>query len=278
MSEASIQECDDQPQEARGYLVAVVFAIVVSGCCGRRASSHASANAASCEGDRDTGSAPVTVVHPKTEPSDENLVLPSTLQAFTESPIYARTNGYLAKWYKDIGSRVSKGELLADIETPEIDQELMQAKAARDQARRNGDREDPPPSGGRPCRRWTPWPSRKLTSGPVDMLQAQANLAAATANVRRLEQLESFKHVYAPFSGVITRRNIDIGALINSGNTGPISSSLILRDIDPIRVYVDVPELTLGGSSWRAAEYPAFGSRGQLFAGNVVRNAERSIR
>ena len=76
----------------------------------------------------------VIVVHPKTEAPNQEMVVPSTLQAFTESPIYARTNGYLAKWYKDIGSRVRKGELLADIETPEIDQELMQARAARDQA------------------------------------------------------------------------------------------------------------------------------------------------
>src|SRR5579883_1345679 len=76
----------------------------------------------------------VAVIHPKPEAPQQDLTLPSTLQAYTESPIYARTNGYLAKWYKDIGSRVNKGELLADIETPEVDQELMQAKAARDQA------------------------------------------------------------------------------------------------------------------------------------------------
>src|SRR5450432_2704802 len=76
----------------------------------------------------------VTVIQPKSEPPQEELVLPSSLEAYTESPIYARTNGYLAHWYKDIGSRVQKGQLLADIETPEIDQELMQARAARDQA------------------------------------------------------------------------------------------------------------------------------------------------
>ena len=148
------------------------------------------------------------------------LVLPGSLQAFKESPIYARTNGYLVRWYKDIGSRVKKGELLAEIDTPEVDQELNQARAARQQilaqmelAKINADRWEN-------LRKTDSVSAQEADQQTSGYQQAKANLAAADANVRRLEQLESFKHVYAPFTGVLTRRNVDPGALINAGAGG----------------------------------------------------------
>jgi multidrug efflux pump subunit AcrA (membrane-fusion protein) len=141
----------------------------------------------------------VAVVHPTAEKPDEELVLPGSLQAYEQSPIYARTNGYLLRWYKDIGSRVNKGELLADIDTPEVDQELMQARATRQQvaaqldlAKINADRY----VGLRKTDSVSQQEADQQASG---YQQAKANLDAADANVRRLEQLESFKHVYAPF-------------------------------------------------------------------------------
>ncbi len=159
----------------------------------------------------------VAVVQPQAEPGNDELVLPGNLQAFIESPIFARTNGYLLRWYKDIGSKVEKGELLAAIDTPEVDQELSQARASREQikaalglAKISADR-------------WANLlKSDSVSQQEADQQasgyqQALANLAAADANVRRLEELESFKNVYAPFSGVLTRRNVDPGALINSG-------------------------------------------------------------
>ncbi len=217
----------------------------------------------------------VAVIHPKVEPPQQELRLPSTLQAYTESPIYARTNGYLAKWYKDIGSRVGKGELLAEIDTPEIDQELMQARATRDQAAAQLE------IAQTSAQRWVALQKMDaVTQQETDerssaLTQAQANLAASTANVRRLEQLESFKHVYAPFAGVITKRNIDIGALINAGNTGMNQELFDMARIDPIRVYVNVPEIyapSIRPGVRAGIELPSL--VGQRFEGDVVRTAD----
>src|SRR5271166_2361263 len=182
----------------------------------------------------------VAVVHPTAEKPDEELVLPGSLQAYEESPIYARTNGYLLRWYKDIGARVTKGELLADIDTPEVDQELMQSRATREQiaaqmdlAKINADRY----VGLRKTDSVSQQEADQQASG---YQQAKANLDAADANVRRLEQLESFKHVYAPFSGVLTKRNVDPGALINAGGTGKELFDIAM--VDPLRVFVSVPQ------------------------------------
>jgi multidrug efflux system membrane fusion protein len=217
--------------------------------------------------------ATVVVVHPIAEKPDEELILPASLQAYEESPIYARTNGYLLRWYKDIGSRVSKGELLADIDTPEIDQELSQARAARQQtaaqlelAKISADRWE--------NLRKTDSVSQQETDAQVSgYQQAKANLAAADANVRRLEQLESFKHVYAPFSGVLIKRNVDPGALINAGSSGV--ELFIIARVDPLRVFTNVPQnyspaIKNGMSAYiTLPELP-----GQRFTGTVTRTSE----
>lgn len=217
----------------------------------------------------------VAVIHPKPEAPEQDLTLPSTLQAFTESPIYARTNGYLAKWYKDIGSRVTKGELLADIETPEVDQELMQARATRDQAAAQLQIAKTSAKRWEDLQKQDAVAQQETDERTNTFVQGEANLAAADANVRRLEQLESFKHIYAPFSGVITKRLIDIGALINAGNGGMNQELFDLARIDPIRVYVDVPEIY--------APFIRHGVRGtielaslpgQQFVGEVERTAD----
>src|SRR5215470_2627625 len=217
----------------------------------------------------------VSVIQPRPEPPKQDLVLPSTLQAFIESPIYARTNGYLAHWYKDIGSRVKKGELLADIDTPEVDQELMQARATRDQAEAQLNLAKTSAQRWETLRKMDAVAQQETDERSSGYAQQQAALASATANVRRLEQLESFKHIYAPFSGVITRRNTDIGALINAGNSGANQQLFDIAQISPIRVYVDVPEIYapavrpgVNGS----IELPAI--PGERFSGKVVRSAE----
>jgi RND family efflux transporter MFP subunit len=185
----------------------------------------------------------VSVVHPTEEKPDEELVLPGTLQAYVESPIYARTNGYLLRWYKDIGSHVKQGDLLADIDTPEVDQELMQTRAARQQvvaamdlARINADRYQS-------LRKTDSVSQQEADTQSSGYQQATANLAAADANVKRLQELEGFKHVYAPFDGVITKRTVDPGALINSGNAGAAGRELFdIARIDPLRVFIPVPQ------------------------------------
>jgi|SRR5271169_2078439 len=217
----------------------------------------------------------VAVVHPIAETADEELILPGTLQAYEESPIYARTNGYLLRWYKDIGSRVSQGELLAEIDTPEVDQELMQARANRQQivaqldlAKINADRYVS-------LRKTDSVSQQEADQQTSGYQQAKANLDAADANVRRLEQLESFKRVYAPFSGVLTKRTVDPGTLINAGSTGTGKELFDLARVDPLRVYISVPQnyapaIKVGmDATVTLQEYP-----GEKFKGTVVRTAE----
>jgi RND family efflux transporter MFP subunit len=217
----------------------------------------------------------VLVIQPKIEPQQEELVLPSSLQAYIESPIYARTNGYLAHWFKDIGSHVQKGELLADIETPEVDQELMQARAARNQAEAQLNLAKTSAERWDTLRKMDAVAQQETDERTSGYTQAQAALASATANVRRLEQLESFNHIYAPFSGVITKRNTDIGALINAGNSGTNQELFVMAQINPIRVYVDVPENdapSVRAHLKASIELPAFA--GRHFSGSVARTAD----
>jgi membrane fusion protein, multidrug efflux system len=217
----------------------------------------------------------VAVVHPLAEPGNDELVLPGNLQAFIESPIFARTNGYLLRWYKDMGSKIQKGELLAAIDTPEVDQELSQARASREQikaalglAKISADR----------------WANLLKTDSVSQQeadqeasgyQQALANLAAADANVRRLEELESFKNVYAPFSGVLTKRNVDPGALINSGAQATGKELFDVARVDPLRVYVSVPQayapsMKVGmKANVTLQEFPS-----QKFLGTVARTAD----
>jgi membrane fusion protein, multidrug efflux system len=217
----------------------------------------------------------VAVVHPLAEKQDEELLLPGSLLAYEESPIYARTNGYLVRWYKDIGSRVTEGELLATIDTPEVDQELNQARATRQQivaqlelAKISADRWEN-------LRKTDAVSAQEADQQTSGYKQAQANLAAADANVRRLEQLEGFKKVYAPFSGVLTRRNVDPGALINAGAGAAGRELFDIARVDPLRVYTSVPQayapfIRAGETtSVTLQEFP-----GQKFSAKVARTAE----
>jgi len=217
----------------------------------------------------------VVVIQPKAEPSQQEMVLPSSLQAFTESPIYARTTGYLAHWYKDIGSKVTKGQLLADIETPEVDQELSQARAVRSQAEAQLGLAKSSAERWETLRKMDAVAQQETDERSSGYTQGQAALASATANVRRLEQLESFKHIYAPFAGTIIRRNTDVGALINAGNSGNNHELFVIAQISPIRVYVDVPEINAASiHRGLAAEIELPAAPGQHFSGNVARTAD----
>ena len=217
----------------------------------------------------------VSVTKPGTEPAQDELVLPAQLQAYVESPIYARTNGYLLHWYKDIGARVKKGEILAEIDTPEIDQELSQAKATREQIQAQLDMAKISADRWTNLRKTDSVSQQEADQQTNAYTQARANLAAANANVRRLEEMESFKRVYAPFDGVITRRSTDIGALINAGSNGQAKELFDLAQFDPLRVYVSVPQADAAAirSGMPAyidlREYP-----GQKFTGRVVRSAD----
>jgi len=217
----------------------------------------------------------VAVIHPAIESAEEDLVLPGTMQAYVESPIYARTSGYLRKWYRDIGSRVRQGELLTDIDTPEVDQQLMQARADLNTAKANARLSEITATRYGELIKTDGVSKQEVDNATGDFEAKKAIVQSSEANVRRLEELESFKHIYAPFSGVITRRNVDIGTLINAGNGGASQQLFFLAQTDPIRVYVSVPEtyapsIRAGLSAYlELTQYP-----GQKFQGKVVRTAE----
>src|SRR6266446_8457860 len=270
-------EIDSQPRPRKGGLFGVlVFAVVALVVLGaftliqRRSQYQALAK------ETETRAIPtVAVIHPVTEPTDEGLVLPGSMQAYVESPIYARTNGYLKKWYRDIGSRVRRGELLADIDTPEVDQQLIQAKADLETAKANANLSRITAARYEELIKTDGVSKQEVDNAQGDYSAKQAIAASSLANVHRLEELESFKHIYAPFSGVITRRNVDTGTLINAGNGGASQQLFFLAQTDPLRVYVSVPEtyapsIHAGLSAYlELTQYP-----GQKFQGIVVRTAE----
>lgn len=217
----------------------------------------------------------VGIMHPSVQSGDEDLVLPGTLQAYVESPIYARTNGYLRQWYHDIGSRVNKGDILADIDAPEVDQQLMQARADLNTAQANEHLSQITAVRYTELLKTDGVSKQEVDNANGDLEAKRAIVQSSQANVHRLEELKSFQRVFAPFSGVVIQRTVDIGTLINAGNGGTSQQLFYLAKTDPIRVYVNVPEayapsIRKGlGAYLELTQYP-----GQKFEGQVVRTAE----
>src|SRR3984893_16625751 len=216
----------------------------------------------------------VAVVLPQEGAPTQEIVLPGNTQAFSDAPIYARTSGYLKRWYFDIGAHLQKGQLLAEIETPEVDRQLEQARADLETAQANLN------IAKITATRW----QDLVSDGSVSQQetdQAVSNLSAvksaaesSAANVRRLEQLQSFEKIYAPFDGVVTARNTDIGALIDAGASTQPRELFHMAAIRELRLYVSVPEVysraALPGApaALTLDEFP-----GQTFHGTLVRNA-----
>ena len=205
--------------------------------------------------------------------ASQTIVLPGTLQGQVQAPIAARASGYLKRWTKDIGSRVEKGELLAEIETPEIDQQLSQAVAARQQAAASLALARSTQTRWEGLRQKDVVSQQELDERRSGATQAVANLAAADANVLRLRQTEGFRRVVAPFAGVITRRNVDTGDLIDAGG-GTGRTLFVLTQTDPLRVYVNVPQsyaqLIKPGQSVVVTQSELAGQR---FTGQVARTS-----
>jgi len=217
----------------------------------------------------------VSVVSPKAGAPTQEILLPGTTQAFTDAPIFARTNGYVRGWYVDIGAHVKQGQLLAEIETPEVDQQLQQARADLETAQANLRQAQITAD------RWqalleSDSVSKQETDVAVSALSAmKATVNSNAANVRRLEQLQGFQKIFAPFDGVITARNVDIGVLINAGSNTTSGRELFhMAAIHTLRVFVAVPEVysrtARPGSSAMLTldEFP-----GRTFHGTLVRNA-----
>ncbi len=175
---------------------------------------------------------------PKGGGNGQKVALPGTLQGAVEAPIAARAAGYVKTWTKDIGSRVEKGDVLAEIEAPELDQQVSQAVAARDQLASSVTLAQSTAERWEGLRQKDVVSQQDLDERRAAVVQARANLAAADANLERLRQLEDFKRVTAPFAGIITKRNIDVGDLIDTSG----KPMFLLSQTDPLRVYVNVPQ------------------------------------
>jgi RND family efflux transporter MFP subunit len=185
----------------------------------------------------------VAVIHASPVQGESELVLPGSLNSYLNSPIYARTNGYLKKWYKDIGSRVNKGDLLAEIDSPEVDAALAQARAELGTAQANAKLAGITASRYQGLLKSDSVSQQEVDNFTGDYAAKQATVQSAQANVKRLEELQSFERVYAPFAGVITQRNVDVGNLINAGNGGAANKEMFdLAQTNPLRVYVSVPQ------------------------------------
>ena len=221
-------------------LSAVVVVVLIVGA-GRTVFSRISNTKVLEAGTAEQSKQYVRTAFPKTGGAGQTLALPGTLQGFVQSPISARASGYLKRWHKDIGSFVKKGDLLAEIDAPEIDQQLSQAVAARQQAAASLQLAASTMERWEALRKKDAVSQQELDERRSNAAQARANLAAAEANVERLRQLEGFKRVVAPFAGVITRRNVDTGDLIDAGG-GAGRTMFVLAQTDPLRVYVNVPQ------------------------------------
>ncbi|MFZ0908162.1 MAG: efflux RND transporter periplasmic adaptor subunit [Candidatus Acidiferrales bacterium] len=265
---------DAAPEQRGRPLRVIVFVIVILIFAGvalwgilSRRSVRASLNSTA----KNAATTPVAIVHAQPSGTSGEILLPGNIQAYLETPIYARTNGYLKKWYFDIGAHVKAGQLLAEIETPEIDQELRQAEAAQQQAQANLD------LAKTTADRWvellkSDGVSQQEVDQNVSAYKArQADLQAAKANVDRLKDLQSFKEVTAPFSGIVTTRNVDVGALIQNGNSVQLFR---MAQTNVLRIYVNVPQAysrSMVAGVPADLEIPEFPHR--TFPGKVVRTS-----
>jgi RND family efflux transporter MFP subunit len=256
------------------YVVAAVVTVIFVIVIGLGFISRRRAEADLKQATASAAIATVNVVYPKAGAPTDEIVLPGNTQAFTDAPIFARTNGYIKSWHVDIGTRVKKGQLLAEIETPEVDQQLEQARADLKTAQANLRQAEIT------AERWealwqTKSVSKQETDVAVNALHAmKATVDSNVSNVRRLEELQGFEKIYAPFDGVITARNTDIGALINSGASAPTQELFHLAAINTLRVFVAVPQLYSqtvrpgATASLTLDEFP-----GKTFTGKIARNS-----
>jgi RND family efflux transporter MFP subunit len=185
----------------------------------------------------------VDVVHPSLGAAAYEVVLPASVQGFIDSPVYARTSGYLQHWYADIGTHVKKGQLLADIQTPELDQQVQQAQSDLATAQANFQLAQITADRWQKLLLKNAVSTQERDQASSDLNARRAALSAQEANVRRLQQLQGFEKIYAPFDGVITARNTDIGDLIQAGENTTPQELFHLSSVDRLRVFVPVPEI-----------------------------------
>lgn len=217
----------------------------------------------------------VEVACPKRENPSDEVVLPGNMQAFVDSPVYARTSGYLKAWYHDIGSHVRKGELLAVIESPEVDQQLAQANEDLTTAQANLKLSQITAARYSDLFKTDSVAKQDVDNAVQDAAAKGATVKSAQANVARLQELVGFERVYAPFDGVITARNIDIGQLINAGATGQAQQLFHIGAIEKLRVFINVPQIySHDARPGITADLTLPDLPGRRFQGTIVRTAD----
>lgn len=265
----------EEPKLTRGswigmaVVAAIIAAVVIFGVMARRGTER------TLEKETAASAIPsVNVVYPTPSTLSSEIALPGNTQAFTDTPIYSRTNGYLKSWYFDIGAHVKKGQLMATIETPEVDQQLQVAQADLKSAEANLDLANTTSTRYQNLLKTNSVSKQETDVAMSDASAKKAAVDASMANVRRLEQLQSFEKVYAPFDGIVTARNTDIGRLISAGQNTTPQELFHLAAIGKIRVYVSVPEAYSaaikdgGKATLTLDEYP-----GKTFEGTIARNS-----
>ena len=251
-------------------IVVIVAMVVIWGISSRR-----EANAQLSQETKDLAIPTVSVIHPKAGAPVQEIVLPGDMQPFADAPIFARTNGYLKKWYADIGANVKAGQLLAEIDSPEVDQQLQSARADLATAQANLNLAEVTATRYKDLRKTDSVSQQDVDNASGNFEARRTTVESAQSNVKRLQEMQSFEKVYAPFDGVITARNTDVGQLIDSGSSGGASRELFhIAAVNPLRVYINVPQFDSPQirPGLRAelvlTEFP-----GRRFQGTVVRSS-----
>jgi RND family efflux transporter MFP subunit len=262
------------PASRRGIWIALLGLAVVAGIVIAGIVPRMRTTAALKTETNDLAVPAVSVIHPKRGAPLQEVVLPGSIQAFTDSPIYARTNGYLKAWYTDIGAHVKKGQLLAEIDTPEVEQQLQQARADVNTAQANLNLSRITTERYEGLKDTDAVAKQDVDNAAGDFQAKKAMLQSAQHNVQRLDELLSFRKIYAPFDGIITARSTDVGDLIDSGSSSGAKELFHVAAIQRLRVYVNVPQIYSRAAKpgltadLTLAEFP-----GRRFQGTLVRTA-----
>ena len=261
---------------ARGWWIAVLVLVVVAVVVALTVLPRIQARNTLAKETQEMAIPSVAVVHPQHTAPAQEVVLPANVQAYIDSPIYARTNGYLQRWYADIGAHVKAGQLLAEIDTPEVNQQLRQALADLATAEANVHLAQITADRYTDLLKSDSVSKQDADNAESDFAAKKSAVQSAQANVKRLEDLQSFEKIYAPFEGVITARNTDVGALIDSGSSGGTRTELFhVAQPGKLRVYVNVPEAYSQAAKpglttdLTLSEFP-----GRTFQGKLVRTAD----
>jgi RND family efflux transporter MFP subunit len=291
-----------RPRKLKFALLLALAVLIVAGIVFRGIHARIQTAAVVKEATQELAIPAVSVIHPKPGAMKNEVVLPGNIQAFTDSPIYARSSGYLKQWNVDIGGRVKAGQVLATIEAPELDQQVSQARATLQQARDSLNQALANQQQGKAneeiarvtAERWQNLVKKGAVSRQEnDQYQAQyqaqaanvnaleqaiaasrSNIVAAEANLGRLQEMQNYETVRAPFDGIVTARNIDVGALVNAGNGGTSQELFHMAATAKLRVYVSVPQADSRAavpglkSYLTLAEFP-----GRRFPGELVRTS-----